>query len=388
MIKISVVSYNNEIPSAAPSAVFDREGRTFGRSKDNYFVLDDPKNLVSRTQASVKSDGVRHTITNLSRATPILVNGREIDADREYDLQFGDELQIGLYLLRAEAVIRSAPAVNGASATPGQPVPGPAVVSQMRPEPAVTAGPGSSASASAMQRPLIDAVAPSAAPTPASVQADVQPAVQPAPVAAPSADHQALIQAFLSGAGIPSVTLSQGLTPEFMETVGKLLAVSVQGTMDLNALRALVKREVKADVTQVVVRNNNPLKFLPDGETVLTQMFRKKMPGFMSPAEAMEDAFEDLHAHQLAVVEGMRAAMVDMLKRMHPETLEGKVKEQSLLGSMLPANRKAKLWDSYTELFGKINGEAQDDSQALFSQAFLEAYEQEIERVKNHAQNP
>jgi FHA domain-containing protein len=382
MIKISVVSYNNEIPAAAPSAIFDREGRTFGRSKDNYFVLDDPKNLVSRTQASVKSDGMRHTITNLSRATPILVNGREVDADREYDLQSGDEIQIGLYLLRAEAVIRSAPG-SGASAAPGQPVPSPAAVSQLRPEPAVIAG---DAPTSALQRPSIGSTVPSTAPTPASVQPYLQPI--PAPAAVQSPDHQALIQAFLNGAGIPSVTLSQGLTPEFMETVGKLLAVSVQGTMDLNALRALVKREVRADVTQVVVRNNNPLKFLPDSETVLTQMFRKKMPGFMSPAEAMEDAYEDLHAHQLAVVAGMRAAMADMLKRMHPERLEGTVKELSLLGSMLPANRKAKLWDSYTELFGKINAEAQDDFQALFGQAFLDAYEQEIERVKNHAQNP
>jgi predicted component of type VI protein secretion system len=33
------------------------------------------------------------------------------------------------------------------------------------------------------------------------------------------------------------------------------------------------------------------------------------MPGFMTPAEAMEDAFQDLRAHQLGVVAGMKAAM-------------------------------------------------------------------------------
>lgn len=362
MIKISVVSYNNEAPAAAPSAVFDREGRTLGRSKDNYVVLDDPKNLVSRTQALVKSDGVRHTIINLSRATPILVNGREIYADRECDLRSGDEIQIGLYVLRAEAVIRSAPAGTAASAAPSTPIPRPAPVSPLTPEPAVNAGQLSPTNA--MQQPSTTSAAPAQNP-----------------------DHQALIQAFLNGAGIPSVTLSQGLTPEFMEMVGKLLAISVQGTMDLNALRALVKREVNADVTQVVVRNNNPLKFLPDSETVLTQMFRKKMPGFMSPTEAMEDAYADLHAHQRGVVAGMRAAMADMLKRMNPERLEGKIKDLSLLDSMRLGNRKAKLWDMYTELFGKVDAEAQDDFQALFGQAFLQAYEQEIERIKNHAQN-
>jgi FHA domain-containing protein len=369
MIKISVVSYNNEVPAAAPSAVFDRESRTMGRSRDNYFVLDDPKNLVSRVQAAVKSDGVRHTIINLSRATPIVVNGHEIETDREYDLQSGDEIHVGLYVLRAEALIRPA---SPSAAAASQPAPRPAAVVQPKQEPAAVTS--YAAPAVALQRPS------SAAPAPVATPPNAAPAQ--------STDHQVLIQAFLNGAGIPSVTPSQGLTPEFMEMLGKLLAISVQGTMDLNALRALVKREVKAEVTQVVVRNNNPLKFLPDSETVLTQMFRKRMPGFMSPTEAMEDAYEDLHAHQLGVVAGMRAAMADMLKRMNPERLEGKVKDQSFLGAVIPANRKAKLWELYIELFEKLNAEAQDDYQALFGHAFLEAYEQETERVKNHAQKP
>ena len=47
-----------------------------GRSDSNYLVLPDPKRYVSRLQASVKSDGARHTITNLSQANPILVNGQ------------------------------------------------------------------------------------------------------------------------------------------------------------------------------------------------------------------------------------------------------------------------------------------------------------------------
>jgi FHA domain-containing protein len=256
------------------------------------------------------------------------------------------------------------------------PVPRPATVSPIKPEVAAALN-------------LRPALAPS---TPSGVCAvspagshSAQTAAVTAPEAAQPAEHRALIQAFLNGAGIPSVTLAQGLTPEFMETVGKLLAISVQGTMDLNSQRALVKREVKADVTQVVVRNNNPLKFLPDSQTVLTQMFRKKMPGFMSPTEAMEDSYEDLHAHQMAVVAGMRAAMADMLKRLHPEGLEEKVKDLSLLDSMRLGSRKAKLWDSYLELYGKIGAEAQDDFQALFGEAFLDAYEREIERVKSHA---
>lgn len=83
MIRISVASYNNEAAAIPVTAVFDRTPKTFGRSPDNHLVLADSRNLVSRTQASVKSDGLRHTITNLSRATPLLLNGAEIAPDVE-----------------------------------------------------------------------------------------------------------------------------------------------------------------------------------------------------------------------------------------------------------------------------------------------------------------
>lgn len=206
------------------------------------------------------------------------------------------------------------------------------------------------------------------------------PAAEGAPV-----DHQALLQAFLNGVNLPVAALPQGLTPEVMEMLGKLLAISVQGTIGLNALRALVKREVNADMTMVVVRNNNPLKFFQDGDTVLTQMFRKKMPGFMGPVESMQDAYEDLHAHQLGVVAGVRAAMSDLLRRFNPERVEKRVKAASFMDKMFPANRKAKLWETHVELFKRVNVEAQDDFQMIFGPAFLQAYEKEVDRFKNKA---
>ena len=76
-------------------------------------------------------------------------------------------------------------------------------------------------------------------------------------------DREALKQAFLRGAGIPADAVG-ALTPELMELLGKLMNSCLQGTIDLLALRSLVKQEVKADVTVVVMRNNNPLKFFPD----------------------------------------------------------------------------------------------------------------------------
>ncbi len=342
MIKISAISYNNAALSAELSAIFDSEARTIGRSTENYFVLEDPKNLVSRSQASVKSDGDTHTITNLSLANPILLNGNEIAVNVETHLHVGDTLMIGPYLLKtlsAQNAANSADAV--AQSTPNH--------------------------------------APSADSTSTSMHA-AESKAKPGD----ANDHAALISAFLKGAGLDSLKQTPELTPEFMEMLGELLATSVQGTMKLNTLRSLVKREAKADVTMVVVRNNNPIKFLPDCETVLKQMLRKKMPGFMGPTEALNDAYHDLHGHQLGFVAGVRAAMGDLLTRLNPEYVSH-LQQPSGLEKLLPWQRKAALWDSYAKQFEVLAIESQDDFRSVFGPVFLKAYEQEVARFNNDA---
>ncbi|HEX7642501.1 MAG TPA: type VI secretion system-associated FHA domain protein TagH [Burkholderiaceae bacterium] len=396
MIKLTAVSYNNQASLTPLSAVFGREAGTLGRSDENFFVLPDPKNLISRVQASVKSDGSHHTITNLSQASPILLNGKELEFDREYAFNAGDEMQIGLYILRAEPHLV---AVDGNSAAGQQDWPEvsfPATLQEVQAGPKAVPKPVSEPVREEMPAPAARAV-PNLAElhqkkSEASAerkrqavgavegQADKKSDAGEDPPM--SAEHEALMQAFLKGAGIPGVSLNAGLTPEFMEMLGKLLSTSVKGTFDLLATRASIKREVKADVTMVVVRNNNPLKFLSDSETVLTQMLRKKMPGFMGPSEAMQDAFADLHAHQSGMIAGMNGAISEVLKRFNPKALEERIKSPTFIDAVVPLHRKAKMWDQYDAIFEEINKEAQKDYQKLFGKAFLKAYEKEIERSR------
>jgi type VI secretion system FHA domain protein len=212
----------------------------------------------------------------------------------------------------------------------------------------------------------------------------------PSPAAASAAGPEtpealALKHAFLRGAGISADAISAELTPELMELLGKLMANSLQGAIDLLALRSLVKQEVKADVTMVLVRNNNPLKFFPDSQTVLTQMLRKKMPGFMEPLEAVDDAWHDLRGHQMGVVAGTRASMQSMMARLEPSHIEAALPPPGLLDKLAPSRRAAALWEQYARQYGDIVGEAQDQFKTLFGAAFLAAYEQEVERFNDGA---
>jgi len=194
-------------------------------------------------------------------------------------------------------------------------------------------------------------------------------------------DGDALMAAFLNGAGLPPGALNQRMTPEFMELLGKLLAQSVDGTFELLGARAHLKQDIHADATMVVMRNNNPLKFLSDSQTVLTQMLRKKMPGFMGPAEALADAFADLKAHQDCVLAGMQGAVGETLRRLDPEVLPA----PRGLGAALPWGGKAQQFERYSATHAQLSAEVADDFHAVLGTAFLQAYERHLERIQDEA---
>lgn len=404
MIKIAVVSYDNASPLIPIAAIFGSEQMTIGRSDDNFLVLPDPKHFVSRSQAKVWSDGAQHHLINLSRANPIRINEKEIEPEQKYDLQSGDRIQIGLYQLSVEtaettessasarikqtADIKTTPhlptkTASNKTALSVSATKTPAQLPHflLRTETTLVQGEHSVRPAESMQKPTqivqlaTISLEASTSNTAAEKSIDVSKSLP---------DASALLEAFLNGAGLPTINISSGLTAELMETLGKLVATSVQGTMELIAQRALVKREVNAEVTMVVLRKNNPLKFFPDSQTVITQMLRKKMPGFMTPAEAMEDAFLDLRAHQLGVIAGMKATMDATLKKLQPTGVEKQLGAPTLLDYIHPSRRKAAMWDHFSELFDTISLETKDENQSLFGKEFLVAYEEEVEQAKHH----
>jgi FHA domain-containing protein len=193
---------------------------------------------------------------------------------------------------------------------------------------------------------------------------------------------EALLRAFLQGAGISGIQ-SKSVTPETMEAIGKLLREAVQGTLDLLRARGLTKSEMRADVTTIMPLDNNPLKFSPTVEAALTHLLSsQQVHGFMPPLRAMKDAYDDLRAHQLGFLAGMRAALEEVLKRFAPQELAKRLTDQSMLDDILPMNRKAKLWDLFLERHAAISGEAREDFNATFGKAFRRAYEAQVKQLR------
>ena len=201
--------------------------------------------------------------------------------------------------------------------------------------------------------------------------------------------NQELLDAFLRGAGIAQnstgLAIGSKLTPELMEMLGKLLSVSIRGTHNLLASRSMVKRTVQADVTVVVKRNNNPLKFLQDSDTIILQMLRKKMPGFMEPVEAMQEAYGDLYAHQKAMLAGFSAGVRDAMDRFHPRHISDQMPKAIGMDKWFPSRHKAQMWDAYGLRFRQIRKEGILHDQPPMGNAFLNAYEKEIARCEEQS---
>jgi FHA domain-containing protein len=195
-----------------------------------------------------------------------------------------------------------------------------------------------------------------------------------------------LLRAFLAGAGVPDLKLPP-LSPKLMEIFGQLLREATKGTLDLLAARAITKRELRADVTVIVAAENNPLKFSPNVEAAMSHLLSPQGRGFMTPLRAMRDAYDDLRAHQFAFIAGMRAALAGVLARFDPGALEHRLTEKSMIDSVLPMNRKAKLWALFEQLHSDIQREAEDDFDALFGREFLRAYEAQLARLEREGKN-
>jgi len=268
-------------------------------------------------------------------------------------------------------------------APPPPPVPVPPPPAPPPPSPPVVMQESPPAPPPVVAPPVAAVVAePAVAPVATAAAATQQPAAQQQP-AAPSSSSEALFKAFLEGAGVPEVAGQQPLDIEAMQRLGRIMRAFTDGTIDLLSSRAMLKREVRAEITMIVDEENNPFKILPNGRAVLMQMFGARMPGFLPPEAAVHDALGDLQSHQLGMVAGMRAALLTLLKRFDPAALNSATPHDGGLGEkLLPGGREARLWRELQQLHTETTAAVEDDFQAVFGRAFQQAYDKEMERLK------
>jgi predicted component of type VI protein secretion system len=365
MIGLQVVSWAGAAPATPITAWFGAGGGDIGRSAECTLSLPDPERHISRRHAVVVLRQGRYVLQSLSANVALVLEGVSLAQGDEAPLAAGMHLTIGSYTLQVldapEALepppAAATPPVRRPAATPVPPPPArePAAAPAPPPPPAAAKPPEE----------------------PAEVDFVVGDTGEMARTALADAAQAEWAQALQKGLGAASAAL----TPQHAQRVGELLRAMTTGTLDLLTARMVAKRELGAAATQLRTRENNPLKFSPDVDSALTHLLGPAERGFLEPRAAVVEAFDDLRAHQVALLAGMRAALDTVMSRFDPSTLEQRLAPGGALENLIPANRRARLWSAYGEEYARIVSEIEDDFDALLGRAFLKAYQAQLQAL-------
>lgn len=207
-----------------------------------------------------------------------------------------------------------------------------------------------------------------AAPAPA------QPTVQPAP-AIPAAQPAAFWQQFAEALGINLEDLDEAQRQALAIKAARLLKQQVGSLQQSLRNRNELKSEMKLAVTSVEQVSTNPLKFSADSRQAMASLLRPA-PTDMPAEQAINRAFRDLQAHQVALIAASRAAIKGILEHLSPDqlTLRFERENKSLM------NTAGSRWRAYTHLYQALQ---RDDnwSQRLYARDFVIAYEEQIRLI-------
>jgi type VI secretion system FHA domain protein len=196
----------------------------------------------------------------------------------------------------------------------------------------------------------------------------------PAQSAAGAGDAQAALAAFCRGAGIDPDELGAEAPEAALERAGAVVRALGHGTADLLQARGAFKQEFRVQRTMLGAADNNPLKFAPDRDTALVHLLRPSARGYMTGPRAVDQAFDDMKQHEMALVAAMHRALAHVLEEFEPSNLEGRLQGMSLR-DVLPGGRRARYWDLYCEHYGRIAKSAEDIFEGALGREFVKAYE-------------
>jgi type VI secretion system FHA domain protein len=188
--------------------------------------------------------------------------------------------------------------------------------------------------------------------------------------------------AFLAAAGIESPGL-KAAPGETLAAAGAVVRQLVNGLVLIVDARARAKAQLGVQATAFEPEGNNPLKFIRSPEQALLRLLEPPEQGFMGAPAAVEDAFRDIQAHQLATLAAMRGGLAASLKRVSPATIRERHRREGFFDRLLPGGREAALWRAYEQEFEGVVRGANEAFMDVFAKEFRIAYEQKVAEMKS-----
>jgi type VI secretion system FHA domain protein len=378
-------------PTLFQTREFETLPVTIGRDATCTLALEDPLKHISRMHVELEEEQGSYWMSVVSKVNAVTMKGRRYGPGTRLTLKSGDSFEMGEFEVQVllpepvpsappprehKSLIKTLAEESGAEEIP-PPEPGifdePTYVKEGAEEPTYM-GP-------AVQPPP---ATPKPAPVPQTRStAETKPPVV-GPRAATAASMNEALRLFLEGAGMPPQELSAEQAARLLKDSGAVLRAAVHGLMTLLIARGEMRKEFEAEErTMVAARDNNPLKLMGDPHEALEFLLDpgERAGGFLDPVRAIGDASDDLRTHELALMAGMRSAILGALRRLDPQTLE-KAFDDSAGGFHL-ASRKARLWEFFTLQQQQLAQEAQEDFNKAFGRDFMSGYQAQLRRLKS-----
>lgn len=215
------------------------------------------------------------------------------------------------------------------------------------------------------------------APPPAAAFAAAVPAATPVPPASPDG----ALEAFLRGAQLEGLDRASVETEALMLTVGQIFREMVDGLREVLQARASLKNEFRVERTVLRAAENNPLKFSADGTEAMLAMLQPRGRGYMPGPRAVQEGFDDIKVHQMAVLAGMQEALTALLAAFDPDALAKRLDKESRLAGYL-RGAKSRYWEAYEKRYREIAREAENNFRGILGDAFARAYEDSSRKLR------
>jgi type VI secretion system protein ImpI len=411
VLKIRIENFDR-LPDGGPLEYsVDRRGFDFGRDSHLDWTLPDKSRVISGKHCEIRFYDDAYWLIDVSTNGTFL-NGSTKRVQTPYQLNEGDRLQVGEYLLSVNITLppqRQAPFVQSTPASRFEPpprsniwdaggsAPPPLDARELMPKPLpADIAPDYLHQAllvpevetnDVIQRPQVsarsawnvdsDLSSPSLSSqqgAPAQPSGPVPPISNLQPAAASvESNAKRFAKSFAEGAGLPAGALDHLDDAQLAEASGRLLKQTCQQLMELLSARAEAKAISRnADRTMIKATENNPLKFMPTPEEALQVMLSPRGKGYLNAQETLESSFSDLKRHHFALLAAMQATVVEFFNELSPDAVEkSSGARKSLLGG-----GKGKLWDDLASRWADKSRKRENGMLDAFLDSFAEHYEE------------
>lgn len=395
---LEIVSDQQFADNTVVSKEFKTAGGIIGRAPDCDWIIPDPKRYVSGHHAMITTKNNQFYITDVSSNGTTLKNtGSKLPPGEPFLIEHGAIFSLGDYDLRARLVYDPEvfDDVVGKPVDAGSVIPDDAFL-DLDPIKAIDQQPfqymDMDELADFMKTPdqvdtqrkdyarvdieslEIPTFVPESIPTPAPTETAIPAPVQPIPQPLANNLSADFWSKFFQELGIDASKIEDTEKESMAINTAKLFKQCITGIQQSLRTRTELKNELRLPITSVQVTGNNPLRYTADATSAMNELLRKHNMNQLSPEQAINRAFRDLQAHQVALLAACRGAVRSIVSQFSPEKLVLAFEQRGEKGIIKGSAWK---WRTYSRYHNLLQQDAEWGDR-LFSKDFTLHYEEQV----------